>query len=76
MNKIDIILQLVQFIWSWSFFIFFFFQAEYLYVNEFAGGWSWDYGMEFDDAQDADCLTGMAQLEGRTDHGVVDVTIA
>ena len=51
------------------------FQATYLYENGFNGGWSWFFGEYQSDAEDEDTLTGLRVLQGRTDHGVVDVNI-
>jgi len=52
--------------------------VEYLYTREFAGGLSWALiptGAEDDPAVVEDVLTGIQHLEGRTEHGNINVQI-
>jgi len=47
--------------------------VEYAYTHDFNGGWTWYLGTTLQ--ADQDVFAGTRQLEGRTDHGVVDVVI-
>jgi len=49
--------------------------VQYLYENDFNGGWTWFFGSQNVDEEDEDVLVGLRHLQGRTDHGVVDVEI-
>lgn len=50
--------------------------VSYLYEGGFGGGWTWFYGGDATEAEDADVEDGLAAVAGRTDHGAVEVAIA